>query len=165
MKIEAVKEAFEAVWPDKTWEVEGVEVKSGVANQPMSDWESIKGARNRAKKALKLLKADFGVGLEGGLQQIGRYWFDCGWEVVVDKKGREGVGSSIKMEAPNKVMKMIREGKELGEIIDLIFKRENAKQAEGYFGLMTNKVITRKDGYREGVISALARFLQAQIFK
>ncbi len=54
--------------------------------------------------------------------------------------------------------------KELGEALDKIFNRINTKQAEGHFGLMTNKVITRTQGYRDGVIMALARFIQPQLF-
>jgi len=41
VKIACVKEAFEKAFPDIAWEVEGVEVASGVADQPMSDIESI----------------------------------------------------------------------------------------------------------------------------
>src|SRR3989344_4029632 len=85
VKIEAVKRAFEIIWPEKKWDVLGVEVSSGVSNQPMSDLESIKGATTRAKRAIKALKADFGVGLEGGLQKIKKDWFDCGWIVVINK--------------------------------------------------------------------------------
>ena len=86
VKIQATKEAFEKLWPKKNRSVIGLEVKSGVSDQPMSDEESIKGASNRAKKALKTGKADFGIGFEGGLHKIGEKWFDCGWVVVVNKK-------------------------------------------------------------------------------
>ena len=89
VKIEAVKLAFEAVWPEKVFAVEGTSVESGVSSQPLSDAESIKGARARAKKSLKKLGADFGVGLEGGLHKTGNTWFDCGWVVVVSKSGDE----------------------------------------------------------------------------
>lgn len=44
VKIEASKLAFEAVWPKRVFEVEGVSVSSGVSDQPMSDQESITGA-------------------------------------------------------------------------------------------------------------------------
>jgi inosine/xanthosine triphosphatase len=88
-KIEAVKNAFTIVWPEESWDVTGHNVGSDISDQPMSDEESIQGAKNRARKALELTKADFGVGLEGGLQQIGEYWFDSGWIVVVNKEMRE----------------------------------------------------------------------------
>ena len=71
VKLAAVEEAFSIVWPDTVWDVIGVAVISGVSAQPMSDIESIKGAINRAKISITELEADYGVGLEGGLQKIG----------------------------------------------------------------------------------------------
>lgn len=164
VKIEAVRLAFEQIWPKKKWRVIGIKVNHGITDQPMSDRESIQGAKNRSRRALKKLGADFGVGLEGGLQKIGKLWFDCGWAVVVDKQGKIGIGSTARMIVPARIIKLVKQGKELGEALDKIFNRTNVKQAEGHFGLMTNKVITRTQGYRDGVIMALARFIQPQLF-
>ena len=163
VKIEGARSAFGTVWPDRDWEVKGVEVSSGVPDQPMSDAESIRGAGNRAKRSRKALDADFGVGIEGGLNKIGKHWFTCGWAVVVDREGNEGSGSSIRMVVPEKMMKLIREGKELGEVCDLIFDGVNTKQHQGHFGLMTNNAITRPQAYRDGVISALANFVHPHL--
>lgn len=163
VKIESVRLAFEALWPDKKWQVEGIEVSSGVSDQPMSDEESIKGAYNRAKKALKELKADYGVGLEGGLQLTGDHWLDCGWIVVVDKDGNEGIGSTVKMVVPDKMMKLINEGKELAEACDILFNKTNSKHGDGHFGLMTKNQITRTSGYKDGVIAALSYFVHPNL--
>ena len=165
VKVAGAKAAFEAVWPDKDWGVEGVDVASGVSDQPMSDEESIRGARTRAKLALEAANSDYGVGVEGGLQEIQGQWFDCGWIVIMDKNGNEGIGSTIKMIVPDEAMGLIRSGKELGEACDIIFGGTNTKQAQGHFGLMTNNVITRTEAYKQGVISALASFLNPHLFK
>lgn len=165
VKVNAVKEAFEKLFPDKKWEVIGVDVKSGVSDQPMSDEESIKGARSRAKKAIKKLDAHFGVGLEGGLHKIRKHWFDCGWIVVVNKKGEEGIGSSIRIQMSKKMMKLVFSGKELGEVSDILFNKVNSKQAEGHFGIMTKNLITRTHGYLDGVLSALSRFVHPKLFE
>lgn len=165
VKIEAVRLAFKIVWTDNEYQLEGIDIKSGVSDQPMSDEESIKGARNRAISACQTLNTDFGVGLEGGLQQIGDRWFDCGWVVVVDKQGREGVGSTVKLETPIKMVKMVKGGMELGQADDILFNKQNSKQLEGHFGIMTNNIITRTSGLRDGVLAALARFIQPQVFK
>jgi len=164
-KIEAVKQAFQKVFPKAKIDVQGIEVKSGVSDQPMSDRESIRGATTRAKKAIKALKADFGIGLEGGLQKIGKRWFDSGWIVVIDKKGAIGIGSSIRMHTPQKFMDHIFEGKELGTITDIFFKTKNSKRKAGHFGLMTNNALTRTEGYRDGIISALSRFIHPHLFE
>lgn len=165
VKVKAVEKAFKEVWPQKEIMVRGIEVDSGVSSQPMSDEESIQGATNRAQKSLKELNADYGVGLEGGLHKIGSHWFDSGWMVVVDKKGNVGIGSSIKMHTSDKLMNHIHNGKELGEATDIEFKVTNSKQGDGHFGLMTNNLVTRTDGYRQGLISALARFIHPEVYE
>lgn len=164
VKISAVKSAFKKVWPRKKFTFISIDIDSGVSKQPMSDLESIKGARNRAKRSLKISKGDFGVGLEGGLQKIGKDWFDCGWIVVLNKKKMVGIGSSIKMHTPKKMFKHLKKGLELGEVDDLLFNVENSKQKQGHFGLMTKNKIDRAKAYRDAVISALARFLNPELF-
>lgn len=164
VKIACVEEAFKKVWPERDFIFEGVEVSSSVPDQPMSDEESITGATNRAKRALEKTHADFGVGLEGGLQQTSGEWYDCGWIVVVDTKGMKGIGSTIKMAVPAKMIELIQQGKELGDVVDIVFGQHNSKQSGGHFGLMSNNIITRKDGYRDGVISALVAFLHPDLF-
>jgi inosine/xanthosine triphosphatase len=164
VKVEAVKLAFSAAWPKKNFNVKGFQVASGVRNQPMSDLEAIKGARTRARQSLQLASADFGVGIEGGIQKIGLSWFDCGWVVVLNCNGLEGIGSTARIITPPAMITLIKQGLELGDVVDHFFKTSNAKQNEGHFGLMTNRLITRTSGYRDGVIMALVRFLHPNLF-
>lgn len=164
VKIKATEEAFKKVWPEKKWEVVGLDIPSGVSNQPMSDTESIKGATNRAKGALEKSKADFGVGIEGGLTQIENMWFDTAWVVIFDKNGKRGIGSTINMPTPKSFIKLVEKGMEIGHIDDEVFKRQNSKHAEGHYGLMTKGLITRQDGYVHGVIAALTAFMHPTLF-
>lgn len=165
VKISAVKKAFNKVWPKTKFDFVGIKVSSGVSHQPMSDRETIQGATNRARRARDFAKADFGVGLEGGIQKIGNKWFDCGWIVVMDKKGNTGVGSSLRMHVPRIMMTYVKKGMEIGTIDDMLFNVKNSKKGTGHFGLMSNNLITREKGYIEAVISALARFINPQLFK
>lgn len=165
VKITAVQEAFKKVWPDESFVFEGVEVQSGVSDQPMSDLESIAGATNRAERAMETAGADYGVGLEGGIQKIGDKWFDCGWIVILSKEGKKGIGSSLRMETPPQMMELINQGMELGYVVDRLFNATNTKQGAGHFGLMTNNAIDRKSGYRDAIIAALAAFINPQIFE
>lgn len=164
VKIEATKLAFEKVWSSEVWTTTGYDVPSKVPDQPLSDEETIIGAKNRARAALERFQADYGVGIEGGLQHIGDYWFDCGWVVVVSRAGDIGIGSSARIITPPKMMEKILAGKELGDVIDDFFETSNARQLNGHFGLMTNNAITRTSGYVDGVIMALVRFLHPQLF-
>ena len=159
VKIECVRQAFTAVWPDEEWVVEGIEVDSGVSDQPMTVEESITGARNRAKQSIKFENADFGVGLEGGLEEYKGKWYDTGWIVVINNDGQEGIGSTVRMEVHSEIINIVLSGKELGNAIDQFYGGDNLKQKAGYFGMATNNLITRTSGYRDAVISALAPFI------
>lgn len=163
-KINSTRIAFKKVFPSEKIVVVGESISSGISNQPMSDEEAIKGARTRAKGALKAANSDFGVGLEGGMHKIGNKWFDYGWAVIVNKKGEEGIGSSIRIEVPNRIYQLVKKHGELGYATDAYFKTVNSKQKQGYFGMMTNGKITRARGYSDGVIAALSRFLHKNLF-
>lgn len=165
VKVSAVARGFTSFWPETAWEFIPVDVASGVSDQPMSAEESIRGALQRAHSALTALDAGFGVGLEGGLEHIDNTWYCCGWIAVVDAKGHEGVGSSVRMPVPQQAMDGIHEGQELGDVIDRMFKGSNLKQQGGFFGCMTNGVLTREAGYRDGVIAALSRYSFSELFE
>ncbi len=163
VKIESVRLAFAASWPTEDWIVRGCSVDSAVANQPMSDDEARQGAKTRAVNAIATLNADYGVGLEGGLQQVDDDWFNCGWVHVVDPNGRQGIGATLKMIVPPALMKIVFNGHELGHACDLVFDSTNTKQDNGHFGLMTNNVIHRTGAFRDAVVAALASFLHPEL--
>ncbi len=130
----------------------------------MSDKQSIRGSTNRAKRAMKKVKADYGVGIEGGMQKIGDEWFTSGWAVIVDKDGVIGRGSSISMSVPPKLLEIILSGIEMGHANDMVFKKKNSKHTNGHFGLMTDDAITRTRAYQDAVLCALGRFLHPEVF-
>ena len=164
VKIKFVQLAFEQVFPNEKWEFVGTNVLSGVADQPMSDDECILGAKNRAKNAIKEADADYGVGLEGGMQKHGDSYFSVGWAAVVDKNNNEGLGAGVKTMILPAIIKMVEEGMELGQADDIFFKKIGSKQGDGYVGIMTNNAITRTEGFKHGVICALARFIKSDMF-
>ena len=67
-KLEAVSVAFASFFPEDNFEVQPVNVPSGVSHQPLSDAETLLGATNRARAARELEpEADYWLGIEGGL--------------------------------------------------------------------------------------------------
>lgn len=110
VKINAVKDAFQTLWPNKNWQFKGIQVSSGVSNQPTSEQETIKGAFKRAKDVLAKLNADYGIGMEAELQKIERVWFNTGWVVVIDKKGKVGIASMLRVMVPEKIIALIKKG-------------------------------------------------------
>jgi inosine/xanthosine triphosphatase len=163
-KVAATEAAFRTVWPDDSWSFEPVATPSGVSDQPMSDSESIRGARNRAHAAIAMTGADFGAGIESGLTEIDGIWFSTGWIVIADREGREGLSSSMIRPVPLPSLALVQQGHELGVADDIVFDTFNSKQGTGLIGLLTNDLLTREGVFRDAIISALARFLHPDLF-
>jgi non-canonical (house-cleaning) NTP pyrophosphatase len=64
------------------------------------------------------------------------------------------------MMVPDYLMTYIRMGHELGTACDLAFQKSNSKQAQGYFGVMTNGLITRTSVFSDAIVAALSAFIQ-----
>ena len=163
VKIEGVKRAFQKVFGN--CEVIGVSVASGVSNMPMNFKELVKGAKNRARKAIKKLNADFGVGLEGGFEKTELGTFLTGFVAVVDKKGRWGFGKGSSILMPEKIIKKVRKGKELGDVMDEITGLKNTKQHDGAVGFFTKNLIPRAKSFEITTIYALSRFIKKKMFE
>lgn len=164
VKVEASRLGFATFWPDLVWAVTACASPSGVRDQPMSDDEAREGATSRAHHALDTAAADFGVGLEGGLQKHGTHWFNSGWAVVVGKSGLVGVATTIRMAVPARLMEHVERGCELGVACDLVFGAKNSKQGEGHYGLMTAGLIDRTSAFRDAVVAAIADLAFAEGF-
>ena len=160
VKVGAVKESFRQYYPD--FEVVSQKVSSGIAEQPMSEVETVRGATNRALAALEY--GDFGVGLEGGVTMIGGALFECAWCVVVDKSGKKGVGGGLYFELPKKIADKIMAGGELGPIMNELTGEDNVKEKSGAIGIFTKGKLDRKTAYVQLVTSALIKFVSPEWF-
>ena len=74
-KVDSVRSAFQATFPDATILISQHSVPSGVADQPFGDAETQLGAKNRARAAYdqaskESIACDFAVGLEGGIDVV-----------------------------------------------------------------------------------------------
>ncbi|HUQ84992.1 MAG TPA: inosine/xanthosine triphosphatase [Candidatus Limnocylindrales bacterium] len=162
-KITPVEEVFSHHF--KNVKVIGVEVSSGVKDQPMSNDEMYKGALNRARRSITKIKgAAFGVGIEGGLHKYSYGWFEQSIVVIVNKKGEIGIGSSGGLAQPDKIMKEILTGKNLEETVDSLFGTKKVGSGIGMFGLFTKGLVTRSSGVKHGVAFALSRFLHKNLY-
>jgi inosine/xanthosine triphosphatase len=164
VKIEAVKSGFEKVFGN--CEIIGVSVPSQVSEMPMSFSEISQGAKNRALGALKLLKADYGVGLEGGFNKTELGTFLSGFVAIVNKDGIWGYAGGEGLFMPEKIVTKVKlEKKELGDVMDEIRGLKNTKQQEGCVGYFTNNLIDRKESFEKPVICALSRFSKSEMFE
>jgi inosine/xanthosine triphosphatase len=162
VKIQAVKNGFNKMFPGIDFEFIGKSVDSGVSDQPMSDSEAYLGALNRAKVAQQE-KADFYVGIEGGIERLKNDMQAFAWIAI---KSNEIIGKSktSTFYLPQKIIDLICQGKELGEADDIVFNLENSKQDNGAVGILTKNAIDRTSYYTEAVILALIPFKNPELY-
>lgn len=177
VKVGSVKEAFQKYWPEA--EIVGIEVSSGVSAQPMSELETMNGARQRAHGALKAdPTANYGVGVEGGVTELNPTspsWsgmragkgklFECAWVAIVDRDGKEGLAGGLYFELPEKIASEIRSGGELGPLMDQFTGKTNVKHGAGAIGIFTKGELDRKSAYGQIVLSALIKFVSPEWFE
>ncbi len=170
VKINATLEGFQQVFPNKTFEIEGLSVPSGVSDQPISEKETMEGAKNRVLNAHEIYpKADYWVGIEGGIQKVESDEQDdpemmtFAW-VFIKSKDQIGKGRSASFFLPPKVVTLIEQGKELGEADDIVFGKNNSKQQNGAIGILTEDLITRTALYIPAVIIALIPFKNTHLY-
>jgi inosine/xanthosine triphosphatase len=163
VKIGAVRNALQPLFPDRDVACEGMHAPSGVADQPMTVAETREGAVNRMNVCRERGGADFYVALEGGV------------DVTVDGPGTFGyvaiahgdevsIGCSAWLPLPPAVYEALLEGEELGHVMDRLFGTTNIKQQGGAIGLVTNGHATRESAYTQAMVLAMAPFLHPELY-
>jgi len=161
VKINATKKAFKEVFSDR-FEFKGVSVDSLVSDQPMSNNETLKGATNRLQN-IKHLEADYLVSIEGGVDLLDNNYEAFAW-IVISDKNKIGKAKTASFALPLKISKLIKEGYELGDADDMVFKRSNSKQQNGAVGILTNNLIDRAEYYVHAIILALIPFTNSKLY-
>lgn len=157
-KAAGIQEAFCKIFGE--CEFVQVEVYSGVSFQPSCEEEGTSGALTRARNASKIENADYFVGAEGYVSENEHGMFCGGCVAIIDKDNRYGIGYSGRVMIPRKMREAIKEGRELGLIIEEIEK--NSRQSSGVLGILTKGNYTRISSYRHATYLALARFISQE---
>ena len=164
VKISSTDAAFHQAFTG-AFLVEGLNVGSGVSDQPWGDEETYEGAANRAKNAkLVFPEADFWVGIEGGVALIDGEMQAFAWVVVLDKSDKIGKSKTSTFFLPQAIVELVESGMELGEADDKVFERTNSKQGNGAVGILTNGAIDRKAYYEQAIVLALIPFIKEDLF-
>ncbi|EJB0386131.1 TPA: inosine/xanthosine triphosphatase [Vibrio parahaemolyticus] len=159
-KINAVKSAFQSAFPQQAFEFVGISVPSEVADQPMTNEETHRGAVNRVKNAKEEMPtADFYVGLEAGIE--GNVTF--AW-MVIESDTHRGESRSASLMLPPEVLAQLADANELGDVMDKVFGTENIKQKGGAISLLTQNQLTRSSVYHQALILALIPFTNPDHF-
>jgi inosine/xanthosine triphosphatase len=149
-------------------EVRGIEVPSGVSDQPIGEEETRRGALERAKRALAELAtegAELGVGIEGGVIRLEEGLFTTAWCAIVDQRGNSSLGGGLQMPLPPPLVRDLEAGYELGHATDRLYQVQNSKQAGGALGYLSKGLHSRQAAYEAIFIYALSKFLNPELYE
>ncbi len=165
-KVSAVRNVFREVY-GRNVEVLGIEVESGVSDQPVGIGEIAKGAVNRARRAIDEMGADFGVGIEAGIHEVPwtiTGYLDVQFCAVVDMKGVVTLGHGPGFEYPPYVIKRIMEGVEAGVGMEELTGKKDVKRTTGAIGILTKGLLDRTHLNEIAVLMALIPRLNPELF-
>lgn len=126
-------------------EIETVSVSSKVSSQPYSDEETLEGAINRARQSAAVSKTGIGIGLEGGVMEIGSEVYLCNWGALIDRHDNIFTASGARIPLPAEIVKQLEKGEELGDIMDRFARRKEVREKEGAIGIFTNELVRREE--------------------
>ncbi|HOE26834.1 MAG: DUF84 family protein [Candidatus Aureabacteria bacterium] len=162
VKRAAVEEACRELFGEAT--VLCCAAPSGVAATPRTDEEMIAGAVARARRAFEDGGADLGIGLEGGVMPSPHGPLLKGWVAVHDGE-RDHVGATPAVPFPAHLLERVGEKGELAHVMDAVSGRENVRENEGAFGILTGDRITRKESFKLALLCALAPIVNRGLYE
>ncbi len=164
-KVKAVERVMTRIYGDV--EVLGVEVESGVPDQPIGIEEIARGAINRAKKALET-GVDLGVGIEAGIYPFPGTltgYLDVQVCAVVSPDGRITMGHGPGFEYPPVVIeRILNEGVEAGVAMGQLVKDPELKRKVGAIGVLSKGLLTRTELNEMAVLMAMIPRLNQELF-
>ena len=168
VKTKAVKSVLQPL-SDHRLDFKSVSVDSAVSYQPFSSEETCQGAINRAVGALrKVSRADWGIGLEGGVSQV-KYKDQKGkivveivevaWCAIINRQHNIALGGGAQFQLPPVITNRLKQGEELGPVIGELTNDINMKKKQGVVGVLSANLLTRQSIYEQLVKLALVKII------
>jgi len=148
-------------------------VETNVPAMPLTDWQLMQGARERALAARdalrsRRLEADIYVGLEGGFHSVSIegewHTFLRGWAFATNGE-RSSFGSAPSISVPPHIVKRVVEGRsELGAVIDEVTGGRDIRSKQGAWGVLSRDLVTRSMSFELALIAAFAPFYNPKLY-
>lgn len=138
-KVQATKEILEPYG----YEVIGLEVDSQVGSQPKNDYETLTGAKNRARA---LPQDGLRIGLEAGIEMLDNIMYLTNFGVLIDEDDNEYYAGGTRIPLPKEIANLIlNENFELSDAMGEYFNTQDIKHKNGAIGYFTFDLVKRVD--------------------
>lgn len=142
-KIAAAKAVLEDVY--EQYELTAMQCASGVKEQPFGDEETVTGAINRAKAASTSKSQAIGIGFEGGVRELKGQVYVCNWGALALPTGEVFTAGGALIPLPDEIANQLRNGQELGPVVESYFAQQNIRQTSGAMGMFTDGMVSRSE--------------------
>jgi inosine/xanthosine triphosphatase len=159
VKVSAVEEILQDYPHLKDAVVEGVEVSSGISDQPMTLEEIVDGARNRAIGAF--IDCTYSFGIESGLMAVPHtksgYMDICVAAVHDGSDTHLGMSSGWEFTDPEITRLIVEDGLNMAEAVNKVGLTDNPAigSQEGAIGIVTKGRLDRKGYTKQALQMAL----------
>lgn len=165
-KVDAVQRAADRIAAiDRTFQsftIRTLDVTGVSPRMPMTDAETLEGARLRAATAARTVERPFlAIGLEGGLSTDPIATLTS-WAAATDGE-RWGYGAGGRIVLPDAVMQQVKAGRELGDVIDQLAGAQ-IRGTRGAWGWLTRDLIGRRQALLTATLAALAPFYNKETY-
>lgn len=134
-------------------------VSSNVSEQPFSDEETRQGAINRAVNTLKASGADLNFGLEGGVREMDGVMYCCNWGALALKDGTMITSAGATFILPKEIADQLRDGKELGPVMDEYTNEIGTRHNSGAIGVFTANLVDRTEMFEHIVKLLIGQYI------
>lgn len=150
-------------------EVATKEVESDVPPQPVGLAATIRGAINRAKRALEAeQKAELGVGVEAGLIEVPYSltgFMDQQFAAIADRKGYVTIGGGPSFEYPSCIIsEVIAGGIEVGAAMEKLTGIKDLGKKQGAIGYFSHGALDRLALTELAVLMAMIPRLNSDLY-
>jgi len=156
VKVQAAQAVLAPLYPLAEWLA--LDVASGVRAQPWGAQETRAGAVQRAKVALTDSDSNMGIGFEGGVEETEHGLMLTNWAAIADRAGTLGIGCGGGLLLPEEAAAMLRDGAELGPIMDALTGGHDTRRGAGAIGILTAGLLNRQAAFEYTLKLALAPF-------
>ncbi|MFX0097321.1 MAG: inosine/xanthosine triphosphatase [Candidatus Hodarchaeota archaeon] len=167
VKIAAVRDILNRIYGKIALISLGVE--SGVPNQPIGLNQTLNGAINRAKEALKKTNADLGIGIEAGLVRIPftiTGFFDYQFCAIIDRQQWITLGSGSGFEYPPIVIEgVVKKNLEIDEAMENITGIKDMGERQGAVGHLTHGILLRKELTEQSILMAMIPRINVELYR
>mgnify|MGYP002631596041 CR=1 FL=1 len=160
IKESVVLESVKLLFPNEITELVKVDIET-TGPEPTGEQATL-GQISKALEKAKTLHPDasFYVGMEGGVRETDLGMEEIAYVVIENNSRQRSVSQAVSFPIPPEVAKMVRGGVVFAEAVNQTYATNDIKNNQGFIGLLTNQIVSKKALYFQPTVVAFSKYLK-----